>query len=229
MNVLVVATHPDDETLGVGGTLALHHRRGDVVSVCVLTKGTPPETSEETILQKREELDNACETLGVSHIDYCEFPTARLDTVASRDISDALAKYVKKRSPRVVYMPFGGDLHVDHRIAYNSSLVATRPVSSGVKELLAYETVSETEWGYGMSFTPNMYVDISSVMEIKIRALKCYRSELRECPHPRSVEGVTTKAKSRGLDAGVLYAEAFMLLREVITDFARANSHEWPR
>ncbi len=119
-------------------------------------------------------------------------------------------------------MPWGGDLNKDHRLIFEAALVAARPVAKNtVKKLLCYETLSETEWGpkYGKlqftNFSPNVYEDISNEIKTKIQAMKLYKSELRKYPHPRSLKIIEALARKRGSEAGLKFAEAFMLIREI--------------
>ena len=118
--------------------------------------------------------------------------------------------------PQIVFIPFYGDLNKDHRITCESSLVATRPFTgSAIKKILCYEILSETEWGIE-PFKPNVYVDISDNFIIKKKAMEEYKSELKKFPHPRSLEALEALAKKRGSEAGLTYAEAFMLIREIL-------------
>lgn len=119
--------------------------------------------------------------------------------------------------PDIVYLPHRGDLNKDHRLVFEAALVALRPVGRKIKKILSYEVLSESEWGQSIEpFLPNIYVDISETFKKKITAMKAYKSELKQPPHPRSLEVIEVLAKKRGSEIKVGLAEAFMLIREVI-------------
>ena len=217
MEILVIAPHPDDEVLGCGGTMAKHSEEGDEVHLCIVTKAYTPDWSQNFISKRSKEIENACKVLGVKETQLLDLPTVKLDTIPQKDINQAIAKAVKNVNPDVVYIPYKGDLNMDHRIVYESSLVALRPMNNSVKRILAYEVLSETEWGKPIaSFYQNVYVDISKTLKKKLNAMKEYASELKTPPHPRSLAVIEALACKRGSEAGMMYAEAFMLLREAI-------------
>ena len=117
----------------------------------------------------------------------------------------------------MVYIPHKGDLNKDHRLIFEASLVATRPINHKVKRILSYETLSETAWGMPIEpFIPNVYVDISETIEQKIESMRSYGSEVKQYPHPRSLEIIEILAKKRGSEVGVKFAEAFILIKEII-------------
>jgi len=220
MNVLIVAAHPDDEVLGCGGVTVRHVERGDRVYVVVVTRGFPeifsPEIDEEDRLHARE----AHEILGGAGIFFLDFPAPRLDTVPGHELADALREVIFSVNADVVYTPFGGDLHTDHKATYLATLVASRPVNNcPVRRLLCYETLSETDWASPLddsAFKPTVFVDISDVLERKLQALACFRNALKQPPHPRSLRAIEALARVRGSTAGLMAAEAFMLVREII-------------
>jgi LmbE family N-acetylglucosaminyl deacetylase len=220
MNVLIVAAHPDDEVLGCGGVTVRHVERGDRVYVVVVTRGFPeifsPEIDEEDRLHARE----AHEILGGAGIFFLDFPAPRLDTVPGHELADALREVIFSVNANVIYTPFGGDLHADHKATYLATLVASRPVNHcPVRRLLCYETLSETDWASPLddsAFKPTVFVDISDVLERKLQALACFRNELKQPPHPRSLRAIEALARVRGSTAGLMAAEAFMLVREII-------------
>ena len=222
MNVLVIAPHADDEVLGCGGTIARHSAAGDRVVVAVVTRGAPPLFSDETVAQIRKETHEAHRVLAVSETVFLDFPAPQLDRVPMHEIADAIRGVVDRTQPDVVYLPHEGDIHLDHKIAYWATLVACRPVKSGTPaRLLAYETLSETEWGAPGNrdaFTPNVYIDIASYIDVKTRAMGCFAGQLRPLPHPRSLETIGALARLRGSAAHLHAAEAFMLVREISRD-----------
>lgn len=215
MRVLVIAPHPDDEVLGVGGTIANHAKRGDDVYLCIVTRAYPPDRSEEFIKNRPNEVKKVNDILGIKKTFFLDFPTTKLDTIPQRDMNDSIDKIVNEVKPDIVYLPHHGDLNKDHRIVFEASLVALRPIKHKVKRILSYETLSETEWGLE-PFLINTYSDISETFEKKMEAMKAYETELMEYPHPRSLESIESHARKRGSEIGVKFAECFVLIREIV-------------
>ena len=219
MKVLVIAAHPDDEVIGAGGTIANHVKRGDHVYLCVVTKAYPPEWSEEIIKVKRQEVLNVSEILGIKQVYFLDLPTVKLDTIPQKELNEHISKCVKEVQPEIVYTTPRGDVNKDHRLVFEATMEATRPIPrSPIRKVLCYELLSSTEWAGPFienAFTPNVYVDISETLEIKLKAMSAYKTELKEYPHPRSLEAISAFAKMRGSSIGVNAAEAFMLVREL--------------
>ena len=220
MRVLTVAAHPDDETLGAGGTMAWHAAHGDTVWACVLTDGV---TSRHDKVQLQADCaKRACDTLGVERLVMVGLPDQRLDTLSLLDVIGPIEQCVRDLRPDVVLTHFAGDVNEDHRLVARATMVATRPVADcSVKRVCAFEIPSSTDWAPpipGSVFTPNLYVDITETLETKLTAMKAYadtfHSEVRPYPHPRSMEALTAYAQRHGVASGLLAAEPFMLLRE---------------
>lgn len=220
MNILVIAPHPDDEILGCGGSIAYHVARGDTVYVLVVTRGDPGIFPPAVIEKTRGELAEAHQVLGVAGVEFLDFPAPKLDSIPGYQIADAIGKTLKRLAPQTLYLPHRGDIHADHRIVFDAALVAARPINGcSVKTILCYETLSETEWGYPFGadvFSPTVYIDISSHLERKLEALRCYQSQLLPAPHPRSLEAVEALARHRGSAINAAAAEAFVLVREIV-------------
>jgi len=220
--ILVIAPHPDDEVLGCGGVIARHSARGDMVQVVVVSRGAPDIFPQEEIEQTRSELAAAHQLLGVEEVHFLDYPAPRLDMVPGHVLSDRLTHLVRKIQPQTVYAPHWGDLHSDHRAVYWATMVATRPnYGSVVKRLLCYETLSETEWGGpspDSAFSPTVFVDISDFLSIKLQAMACYRTQLKEFPQSRSLRSLEALARLRGSAVGIDAAEAFVLIRDVVTE-----------
>lgn len=221
MNILVIAPHPDDEVLGCGGTMAKHTSDGDEVYLCVVTKTYPPDWPEGEIRKRRNEVLRANTILGIKKTYFLDLPTVKLDTIPQKELNEAIAQVVNKLQPEIVYIPHGGDVNSDHRLVFEAAMVATRPRPAlAIRKVLCYEVLSETEWAAPFAenaFMPNVYVDISEVLETKLKAMSEYKSELKEFPHPRSLESISALAKIRGATVGVEAAEAFRLIREILT------------
>jgi LmbE family N-acetylglucosaminyl deacetylase len=220
MRILTVAAHPDDETLGAGGTMAWHAERGDEVWVCILTEGVT--SRHDRVEQQLDCARRACDVLGVENLVLVGLPDQRLDTLSLLDVIAPIEQCIADLQPDVVLTHFGGDVNEDHRLVSRATMVAARPVAGcSVKRVASYEVPSSTEWAPpvpGGIFAPNLFVDISGTLETKLTAMKAYsetyRSEVRPYPHPRSLEALTAYAQRYGAVSGQLAAEPFMLLRE---------------
>jgi len=219
MKVLVIAAHPDDEVMGAGGTVIKHVQHGDEACLCIVTKAYTPDWSEEVIKEKRKEAIAASKILRIKKTYFCDLPTVMLDTVPQKNLNEHISNVVKQVQPDVVYTTNKGDLHSDHRLVFEATMVAVRPASNtSVKRVLSYEVPALTPPFPERAFLPNVYVDISDTLRFKIRAMSVYKTELREYPHPRSLEAITIHAKKRGLEIGADAAEAFALIREIVRD-----------
>lgn len=210
MRVLVFAPHNDDEVLGVGGTIFKHVTDGDEVTICEITSGPRYE-----LLQEEARL--AHKVLKVKNSVFLNLPVGQLRIMVQSEINDKISNIVKEIQPEIVYIPFIGDMHMDHRETTESALVALRPIHcNSVKEIYMYETLSETGWNLSVpdkTFIPNVWVDITECFSKKIEAMKCYKSQICDYPHPRSSESIEALAKYRGSTVGVKYAEGFMAVR----------------
>lgn len=217
--VLVLAPHPDDEVLGVGGTIAKLVAGGEEVVVAIVTRAGPPVFTEDVARTGRREAAAAHAVLGVKESRFLDFPAAGLDTVAHRDLNAGLLELFADVRPEVVFVPFEGDLHRDHREVFASALVCARPGGDVTpRAVYAYETLSETNWNAPYltpGFAPNVFVDIGPHLETKLEAMARYESQLRAFPHERSLEAVRALATLRGATVAAEAAEAFVLVREI--------------
>jgi LmbE family N-acetylglucosaminyl deacetylase len=218
--ILVIATHPDDEVLGCGATIARHVDAGDQVTIAIATRGAPDLFSDEFMARIRAELQAAQAVLKVTDVRFLDFPAPKLDTVPAHQVADAISKVIRSTECETIYLPHRGDIHADHRAVYQATLVAARPIDNlKVRQLLCYETLSETEWAPPIgadAFIPTVFIDISATLDRKLSAMKCYASQLKEHPHPRSLQSIEAQAHLRGATVGFMAAEAFMLVREVV-------------
>ncbi|WP_204140177.1 PIG-L deacetylase family protein [Halomicronema sp. CCY15110] len=219
-SIVVIAPHPDDEVLGCGGAIARHTDGGDDVHIVAVTRADPDLYPAEEEVAFREEVKAAHQVLGVASTVYLDFPAPRLDTIASYQLAAAIAQVICQLRPHTVYLPHHGDLHADHQRVYEATLVAARPINGcSVRQLLAYETLSETEWApprADCAFVPTTFINIEPYLATKLKAMTCYRSELKAFPHPRSLEALTALAKLRGAAAGLAAAEAFTMIRQIL-------------
>jgi N-acetylglucosamine malate deacetylase 1 len=218
--ILVIAPHPDDEVLGVGGTIARFSAAGASTHVAIVTSAKAPTFDPAFQQQIEEETRAAHQVLGVSQTHYCEFPAAQLDRVSHSEINAKLSHLVEEVRPDTLFIPFVGDIHLDHQLIFLSSLVAARPRSSSAPaRILAYETLSETNWmapGISPTFSANFYVDISTTLETKIAAFEKYRSQQKQFPDERSTATIRALAQLRGATVYREAAEAFVLVRGVV-------------
>ena len=218
MKILVIAPHGDDEVLGAGGTLSRHAKAGDKLYRCIVTKTYPPDWPASFQEEREKEIARSGKILRITKTFSLGFSTVMLDTVPQKELNDRLSEIVKEVRPDVVYTASGKDLNRDHRIVFEATLVATRPIpGSSVKKLLTYEIVSETEWGRSLGvFSPTYYVPLTHEdVRLKLDAMKAYKSELREYPHLRSLEVLEPLAKLRVSEIGTESAEAFELIRGI--------------
>lgn len=219
MNILVIAPHADDEILGLGATIAKHIANEDTVYICIATRGIMPLFDDEFMKVLRSQTLAAHKLLRITDTFFLEFPSVLLDQTSRYQIIDKISEIIQKIEPSIVYLPHFGDMQKDHQIISEASMVALRPkYKHKVKAIYAYETLSETEWNIphsANSFMPNVYIDISDFLKVKLEAMQIYDSQLSDFPNPRSLEAIEALAKYRGSSISVKAAEAFMLIREI--------------
>ena len=224
--VVVFCAHTDDEALSCGGLVQRLADSGVEVHVQWLTYGVPPrplykecDLSELSVIREQGR-HAAIERLGLDpeHCGYLHaYRTAEMDGVLLIDLTRRIEDYLRIVKPRTVLTHWSGDPAQDHRRVTEAVVIATRPKpESPHHNLLMYETLSNSEWTTGTAFTPNVYVPLTAAqVERKVEALSGYKTEIMEWPHPRSRRGVETLAAMRGMQVGVEYAEAYMLVRSV--------------
>ncbi len=212
---LVIAAHPDDETLGCGGLIRRLTARGAEVSVLVLTDITTSRGASGAAGEVVGEMARAMAALGVTRFRRLSLPDNRLDTLPLLQIVQEIERE-RGFDPDLVLTHSAADLNIDHRLAHQATVTAFRPDGSP-RRLLAFEISSSTEWqdpSLG-GFRPTCYVDITDQLEAKLAAMRCYPSELREPPHPRSIEGIAARARLRGFEICTGAAEAFQVIRDI--------------
>lgn len=216
-NALVIAPHPDDETLGAGGTIKRLSENGWDVTVLTIAAHMPPLYSEEVHQTTVRESRAAHAVLGVKNSVYLDKPAVFLGDIPVSELNSLILAEVEKAAPQILLIPYY-DRHIDHRQIFDACMVATRPVGAGknIGLVAAYETISETHWNaphIEPNFTPNFCVDITGQIDSKLAAMECFKSQLHEFPGPRSVEALKALALFRGSQAGCGYAEAFHIIR----------------
>lgn len=218
--VLCIAPHPDDETLGCGGTLLKHKNAGDKVHWFIATAvSVAAGFSAERVQKRADEIARVAKEYGFDGVHQAGFPTAQLDRVPKSDLVGALADVVKKIQPNVLYVPYRNDVHSDHAAVFDAAMACTKSFRyPSVKSVYTYETLSETEFGLrpdDPGFRPNLFVDISPWLDKKIDLMKMFEGEMGEFPFPRSETSLRALAALRGGTAGCGAAEGFMILKEV--------------
>jgi LmbE family N-acetylglucosaminyl deacetylase len=222
--ILIIASHPDDEVLGCGGSMAKWCRDGYEVHVLIMAEGATSRDKTRNRNAWEKELYNLAQSakmagkiLGVESVELLDYPDNRMDSVDLLDVVKSIEEHIAKRKPEMVVTHHSGDLNIDHQIIHQSVMVACRPQPGySVKRILSFEVPSSTEWQSpttNKAFLPNWFEDISETLELKIKALKAYESEIRIWPHPRSIQAVDNLVRWRGASVGCEAAEAFMLIR----------------
>ena len=221
MRILVIAPHPDDETLGCGGTLLKHKAAGDEIVWCIVTRGFEPLVSSEFLENREKEIERVGAAYGCEEIIKLDHPTTRIDTLPQEQLIANFRDTIDSARPELVYLNHSGDVHSDHRAIFAAVMSAIKPFNTarhGVKRILSYEVPSSTDaamTSLGRPFLPTVFSDISPYLEEKLRIFSFYPVEVQPFPQPRALDSLKALARVRGATIGVEYAEAFMLLRQV--------------
>lgn len=225
-NVLVVAAHPDDEVLGCGGTIARRAAMGDEVTIAILAQGAMSRAGKgdkgsyrREMKKLREDSRRASLILDAKQVVHFDFPDNRMDGVDFLDIVKTVEECMERYKPEILYTHHIGDLNIDHTLVAKAVLTAARPLPrSLVSEIYSFEVLSSSEWGLGgagETFHPNCFVEIGSFLDKKLQAMSAYKAEIRDFPHPRSLEAIRALAARRGSQAGLKAAEGFGVLRKI--------------
>jgi len=221
--VLFISVHPDDETLGCGGTILKHRQDGDAVNWLIITSANvdhPYGFSEEKIKLRDTEIKQVSIEYGFDKIINLNLPTQLLDEFKFRELVVKIDIAIKEIQPNYIYLINRSDIHSDHRIAFQAVYSCTKNFRKPyIERILMYETLSETEFAPALRenvFLPNVYVDVTDYMDKKMAVMSIYKSEVMQDNLPRSFSAIKALAAYRGSRIGVNYAEAFMLLFEKI-------------
>lgn len=219
--ILIVAPHPDDETLGCGGSILRHIEEGDEVVWLIVTTIEKLKTIDtKEIKQRNLQISDVNKAYGFSEKYELKFETTKLDTLPKSKIISKISKIIHKVQPQIIYVPYRLDAHSDHEVVYDSTIACTKSFRYPfVKKVLIYQTLSETEFGLrpeDPGFRPNCFVDISRFLKKKLEILKIYKTEIRPHPFPRSVDSVRAQAILWGSYSNCKYAEAFITLKEIL-------------
>lgn len=219
MKILIIAPHPDDEIIGVGGTIAKRIKNGDEVTVCIVTEGKEPLFNINLVKNIKEECIKADKKLGVKETIFLNFPAAMLENANRYELNNKISEVIQKIKPDEAYIPHRGDMQLDHQLVVDASMVALRPKYKHiVKRIYAYETLSETGWNIPNvvnEFIPTVYENITETIELKINAMSSFKSQLSEFPNARSLQAIRSLAEFRGATVNYKAAEAFSLIREI--------------
>jgi LmbE family N-acetylglucosaminyl deacetylase len=221
MRVLAISVHPDDETLGCGGTLLRHASAGDEIFWLIVTQGHPPQWSSDVLERKAEEVRVVGAAYKISRILKLGFPTVRLDVVAQAELIERIREAIAEIKPEVIYVVHDGDVHSDHHAVFQATFCVLKAFymrKLGVRAALSYETLSSTEAAppqFARMFVPTVYRDITAHLDRKIEIMGLFATETQPDPLPRGPSAIRALARFRGASIGVEYAEAFMLIREV--------------
>jgi LmbE family N-acetylglucosaminyl deacetylase len=216
--VIVISAHPDDETLGAGGTLLKHVNEGDQINWLIVTDVFEEEGfSKERVLTRKEEIEIVSKMYGYKNVYKLGYPTMKLNDTVLFDLVNKISKIFQELKPEIIYVMNRSDAHSDHRIVFDSVMSCTKSFRYPyIKKILMYECLSETEFAPIIPervFQPNYFVDITNFIEKKVEIMKMFVSELGEHPFPRSIKNIESLASYRGATIGVSHAEAFQMIK----------------
>jgi N-acetylglucosamine malate deacetylase 1 len=211
MNILVIAAHPDDEVLGMGATIKKLSKNFKV-DLCVVSEGASAQYSDSKMIDVRKQsCIKSGKILGISNFYFLEFPDMKLDSIPQIEITKKLESILKKKKYSAIYTTPSNDLNKDHRIVYESTIIAARPSRNKVRKILSYEIPGHVV----TPFVPNVYENIFKEFLFKKKAFEKYSSEIEKFPNPRSFEVLESLAKLRGMESGFKKAESFQLIRSI--------------
>ncbi len=224
--VMICVAHPDDELLGIGGSInKLVKDFGCHIKVVILGEGLTSradnrnvEKFKSDLIEHKSHIKLAQKELGYQELSLYDFPDNRFDTVPLLDLIKVIEKEKTLFKPDIIFTHHGGDLNIDHQSTFKAVITSSRPQNNEkVKTIFSFETPSGTEWqssNHPFSFKPNFFIEINeSQIKKKIKAMECYEFEKRKFPHPRSPEALKILASYRGISIGREYAEAFFMVR----------------
>ncbi len=220
IKVLIVATHPDDETLGCGGTILKHKDKGDQIYWLIITNIDEKNGwNKKTVAKRQEEIENVSKSYGFEKVYKLNFPTVKLDTIPMFELISSISKVMNEVKPHTIYLPNRSDVHTDHQISFKAVWSCTKNFRYPfIKRVLMYECLTETEFAPSISetvFSPNVFIDITKYINKKLEIMKIYKSELMDYPAIRSNNTLKSLAAVRGSRIGKEYSEAFMLIEEI--------------
>ncbi|MDA7455161.1 PIG-L family deacetylase [Planktomarina temperata] len=221
IRAVFIAPHPDDETLGCGGTIHSLKSMGAEIHWVIVTAMKKDEGfSDKHIKTREDEIVQISEHYSFDTVNRLNFASAKLNSSNFSALILSLKKVLSELSPTDLYLPFPGDIHSDHKFVFDAGAACSKWFRcNAINRILCYETISETDFGISPlqnKFVPNVFVDIENYIEKKLEACSIYKSEFLPHPFPRSFENVRSLSVSRGATSGLKNAEAFMLIKERI-------------
>ena len=218
--ILVLGAHSDDEVLGLGGTILQAKENNSEVDVLIVTDSASAQYKQKQKLEDRDSnLHQCCNLLKVDNVFHWDLPDMRLDTLSHLELNKKLGAFISDSNYDTIFIHHPHDINMDHQVLFSSLMVVCRPIpNQKVKTILTYYTPSSTEWGSfekNRMFCPNVFVDIENYIALKLEALSKYTDEVRDFPHPRSIENVENVAKYFGSQVGLMFAEPFCLIRSI--------------
>ena len=219
--IIVVATHPDDETLACGGTIMKYKAMGLQVYWVIITHMSLSDGYSQREIDIRESTIQAvAKRYGFAGVDNLRIPVQKLSEMSRNKLIEKIMTIFKKVEPNTVILPFKDDIHSDHRLIFEAAYSCTKVFRyPSINRILLMETISETEFSPGIQgrcFVSNYFVDISNYLNEKLKIMETYESELGSHPFPRSLENIKALATFRGATAGCQFAESFMLIKEIV-------------
>lgn len=219
-NIIVVSAHPDDETLGAGGTMLKHIANEDNVYWLIITNiFTSQGFSEERVESRQEEIRKVEKAYGIKKTFLLDYPTMTLSSSSLIGMVPKISAIFSETKPEIIYCLNRSDAHSDHRVIFDAVMACTKSFRYPyIKKVLMYECISETEFAPALpekAFVPNYYIDITDYMESKLKIMEIFESEIGAHPFPRSLDNIRALAHFRGASVGVKYAEAFQLLKYI--------------
>lgn len=242
MKILIVCAHPDDETIGMGGTLKKLSKTHDV-TVLFIAEGITArrksgfknhpvyDVTHEEMEKMKEEIEirkvhakEALKILGVTKMRFLDLPNEELDQVPLLRIIKEIEKEIDETQCEIIFTHHFNDLNLDHRVVYDATITAARPLpGSSVSMIASFEIPASTDWKPPYQFKPNLFVNISDELESKVNALKAYHYEIRKSPHPRSKEMTEAGALRWGSLSGYNASEAFEIVISRMTNLKRMS------
>jgi len=212
--ILILAAHPDDETLGCGATIAKLSKQNHDIKLLTFTDGESARDKYDD-KNRNESLQKVSKILGIKNFKYGNFPDNKMDSIPLLDVCKFIEKEVEE-IPDIIFTHHPGCLNIDHNIVYRAAITVFRPQNKKQMEINCFEVPSSTEWNPNNNFKCNLYIDVEDFVEKKMEALKVYDKEMRPYPHSRSYDGIINKMKSSGNEVGLNYAEKFQTMRRII-------------
>ncbi len=219
--VLVIAPHPDDETLGCGGTLLKHINDGDSVNWLIMTSMQNSDEYDADQKQKQiSTIDSVANAYPFKKFHQAHFQTSLLDSLPKIELIKEISSFIKTLEPNILYLPHPHDIHSDHEAVFSTAISCSKSFRYPyIKKVRVYETLSETDFSLRLNndgFKPNLFIDISDYLERKVEIMKLFEGEIKDHPFPRSERSINALASLRGAVAGCEYAESFISLKEIL-------------